>query len=79
MDPAASSADMAGSALALPREPGGKQARGSFLFGDVRHEQEKRPVLLSPYTASWIPDPAVCRADSLLSMKEMLFNSDSIR
>lgn len=80
LDPAAaSSAATAGSAPALPREPGGQQARGSFLFGDVRREQEKRPILLSSYTASWTLDPAVCRADTLLGMKETLFNSDFIR
>lgn len=60
----------------LKGEGKGKQAKGSFPFGDVRHEQEKCTIVLSSYTASQILDPAVLWADTLLSIKEMLFNSD---
>lgn len=63
----------------ISREKAGKQAKGSFPFGDVRHEQEKCTTVLSSNTASQTLDPAVLWADTLLSIKEMLFHSDLVR
>lgn len=55
----------------ISREKEGKQARGSFLFGDMRYEQEKCIILLSSYTASWILGPVFFHVYTPLSIKKI--------